>query len=215
MSINSYITKKQFHLLIVIICFIVIILDITYLVNKSRNSNSFNSIGSINAPSTKKPTTKDIVNYSVPPLDPKYLIIPSINVNARIYKISLNADKQIEAPSNVYDTAWYSSSSLPGQPGAMFIDGHVSSWTTEGVFYNLKKLVPGDEISVVRGDNKTFTYVVNALKIYPYNNVNMNQVLSSYEPYTAGLNLMTCTGQVIKNTSEFNERIVVFTTLKS
>jgi hypothetical protein len=41
----------------------------------------------------------------------------------------------------------------------------------------------------------------------------MQQVLSSVNPDQPGLNLMTCTGQVIKGTSQFNERLVVFTTL--
>jgi sortase (surface protein transpeptidase) len=207
--------KNNMYLLVAGLCLVVIVFDVVYLINKAKTNNNFDSISSNIAPSTKKPSPKAVASYSVPPLDPKYLIIPAIKVDARVFKISVNANKQIEAPSNVYDTAWYDSSSLPGQPGAMFIDGHVSSWTADGVFYNLKSLKPGDSITVVRGDNKSFTYVVNALKVYPYNNVNMQQVLAAYTPYSAGLNLMTCTGQVIKNTSEFNERLVVFSTLKT
>lgn len=43
----------------------------------------------------------------------------------------------------------------------------------------------------------------------------MNKTLSPINSQTPGLNLMTCTGQVIKGTSEFNERLVVFTSLIS
>ncbi|MEI9913455.1 MAG: class F sortase [Candidatus Saccharibacteria bacterium] len=60
-----------------------------------------------------------------------------------------------------------------GQAGAMFIYGHVSSWTADGIFFNLKKLVQGDKIVITRGDNKTYTYQVVSTKIYPYNNVDM------------------------------------------
>jgi LPXTG-site transpeptidase (sortase) family protein len=122
---------------------------------------------------------------------------------------------QIAVPDNIYDTGWYDGSSKPGQPGAMFIYGHVSSWTADGVFYNLKKLKTGDQIIVTRGDNTTFTYQVSLTKIYPYNNVDMNTVLAPVNPAKPGLNLMSCTGQVIKGTSEFNERLVVFTSLIS
>jgi LPXTG-site transpeptidase (sortase) family protein len=97
----------------------------------------------------------------------------------------------------------------------MFIDGHVSSWTADGVFYNLKSLKPGDSIQVVRGDGKTFTYTVKLVQAYNANNVNMTQALTSIDPSKPGLNLMTCTGNVIKGTSEFNQRLVVYSVLSS
>ncbi len=119
----------------------------------------------------------------------------------------------IGVPDNIYETGWYDGSSRPGQVGAMFIYGHVSSWTANGIFYNLKKLQPGDGITITRGDNTTYTYKVVASKVYPYNAVDMNAALSPIDKTKPGLNLMTCTGQVIKGTSDFNERLVVFTSL--
>lgn len=165
-------------------------------------------------PSSNKPTTKAIASYTVAPDLPKYISIPSINVtNARVIRLGYLANGQITTPDNIYDTGWYENSSKPGQKGAMFIFGHVSSWTANGVFYNLKNLMPGDKVIVTRGDNVSFTYVVVKTKIYPYNEVDMQQVLSPINFNKPGLNLMTCTGQVIKGTSEFNERLVVFTSL--
>lgn len=172
--------------------------------------------GSVPAPSSVKPSTKAIANYSVPPTDPKYISIPAINVDqARVVQLGVTKNNQIATPSNIYDTGWYTGSAKPGQSGAMFIFGHVSSWTANGVFYNLKKLKAGDKVTVTRGDNTTYTYQVVSSKVYPYNNVDMNAVLSPVNPRVPGLNLMTCTGQVIKGTSEFNERLVVFTSLVS
>ena len=92
---------------------------------------------------------------------------------------------------------------------------NVSSWTANGVFYNLKQLQPGDKVIITRGDNKTFTYQVVSSKVYNYKKVDMQAALSPIESNKPGLNLMTCTGQVIKGTSEFNERLVVFTSLVS
>ena len=97
----------------------------------------------------------------------------------------------------------------------MFIYGHVSSWTADGAFYNLKKLHSGNTVTIIRGDNRAYMYRVVSSKIYPYDNVDMNQVLAPINAKVPGLNLMTCTGQVIQGTSEFNERLVVFTELVS
>ena len=173
------------------------------------------ALGTKNVPSSVKPNQTAVNNYQVAPTLPKYLMIPAINVDAEVSDLSLNSQGQIEAPDNIYTVGWYNGSSLPGQAGAAFMDGHVSSWTADGVFYNLKSLKPGDVIEVVRGDNTVFTYNVVQVQTYDSANVNMNQALSSINPGTPGLNLMTCTGQVIAGTSEFNERLVVYSELQS
>lgn len=80
-------------------------------------------------------------------------------------------------PNNIYDAGWYASSSRPGQAGAMFIYGHISSWTANGAFYNLKKLKVGNDIIVTRGDSRAYTYQVVGFKVYPYDAVDMNAVL--------------------------------------
>ena len=166
------------------------------------------------APSSVKPSPKLIASYSVPPTNPKYISIPSIGLTqARIVQLGLTGSNQVATPDNIYDTGWYNGSAKPGQSGAMFIYGHVSSWTADGVFFNLKRLKVGENITITRGDNTTYTYQVVSSKIYPYNNVNMQEVLSPINASKPGLNLMTCTGSLIKGTSEFSERLVVFTSL--
>jgi LPXTG-site transpeptidase (sortase) family protein len=166
------------------------------------------------APSSVKPNPQVVTDYTVPSTDPKYVTIPAINVSeARVIELGLTKAGQIAVPDNIYDTGWYDGSSKPGQAGVMFLYGHVSSWTANGVFYNLKKLRPGDDINVIRGDNRVYEYQVVSSKVYQYNNVDMNQILAPINPNRPGLNLMTCTGQVIKGTSEFNERLVVFASL--
>jgi sortase A len=166
------------------------------------------------APSSAKPKQAAVTSYQVAPALPKYINIPAAGVpTTRIVQLGLTKNNQIAVPDNIYDAGWYDQSAKPGQSGAMFIYGHVSSWQASGVFYNLKKLKAGDKMTITRGDNQTFTYQVVSSKIYPYNAVDMNQVLAPVDPSKQGLNLMTCTGQVIKGTSEFNERLVVFTSL--
>ena len=163
-------------------------------------------------PSTAKPTAGAAPNYVVAPTLPSYLIIPELSINAPILAVGVNAQVALEAPSNINDTAWYNESSQPGQPGAMLIDGHISSWTAPGVFYDLKTLQPGNTIEVRSGNGAIFTYQVVITKVYSFNNVNMAMAMTSINPNKPGLNLISCTGDIIPGTSEFDERIIVFAT---
>ncbi len=182
--------------------------NLTNLANKAGSSSSASS----NAVSTAKISASTLASYTVAPNLPRYLIIPKLHVDARVLAVGVLSDGSIGTPYDIYDTAWYNESAQPGQPGAMLIDGHISSWTAHGVFYGLRSLVPGDIIQVERGDGTMFTYKVVKSQLYPANNVDMRSALS---PVSAqqGLNLVTCAGQVIPGTNNFNERLVVFTTL--
>ena len=210
--------SKQSKLGLSLIVFGIIlgIITVFLIINNNQNVPKAppGALTSRSAPSSVKPRAQTVASYSVPPTHPKYKNIPAIAVaNTRILQLGLLSNDSIAVPDNIYDTGWYDRSSKPGQTGAMFIYGHVSSWTADGVFYKLKELTAGDKIIITSGDNTTYTYQVVSTKIYPYNNVDMNQVLAPIESNTPGLNLMTCTGQIIRGTSEFSERLVVFTSL--
>ncbi|HEY4964165.1 MAG TPA: sortase [Candidatus Saccharimonadales bacterium] len=161
-------------------------------------------------PSTIQPSTNDLANYIVAPNLPRYLIIQKLGVDARVLSVGVNAQGALETPDNVFDTAWYNGSSQPGQPGTMLIDGHISSWTTHGVFYGLNTLKPGDTIELQRGDGTMFTYKVVKTQVYNASNVDMTTAMTPINPSVPGLNLISCTGDVIAGSSEFNERIIVF-----
>lgn len=159
------------------------------------------------APSTTAPATS---NYQVAADHPRFLNIPKLSVHARVLSVGLTKDGSINSPGNIYDTAWYSGSALPGGPGATLIDGHISSWTSRGVFYGLNKLVPGDQIQLQRGDGQAFNYRVITVKTYAADAVDMNAALSPITPGKPGLNLISCSGDVLAGTNDFNQRIVVF-----
>jgi len=181
---------------------------LTAQVNQTATSGN-NSVSS-QAVSTVKPSSSVIASYSVPPNLPRYLIIPKLGVDARVLSVGVTSGGAVGTPNSIYDTAWYNESSQPGQPGAMLIDGHVSSWTARGVFYNLKNLIPGDIIQVQRGDGAMFTYKVVKSQTYNSNNVDMTAAMSPVVAGQPGLNLITCAGDVIQGTSQFAQRLIVF-----
>ena len=161
-------------------------------------------------PSTTKPQPSAFASYTVAANLPRYIFIPKLSVQAIVEPLGLTAAGQLATPDNVYDTGWYTRSSTPGQPGATVIDGHVSSWTANGVFYGLQNLQAGDTIRIERGDGTTINYSVVKKQVYDYRQVNMAAVLLPVNAAKPGLNLITCTGTVIKGTNDFNERVVVF-----
>ena len=123
-------------------------------------------------PSSVRPSTKAIANYSVAPYLPKYINIPSIGIDkARIIRLGHFADGQIATPNNIYDTGWYENSSLPGKPGAMFVFGHVSSWTADGVFFNSKTMSTGLTkpiiLSIKERFGSTYKYMPAQISISP------------------------------------------------
>lgn len=211
-------TKGLVSISLIVIGVIGIIISVV-LFAQQRTSSPLPPPGALtskSAPSSTKLSQKTVAAYTVPATHPKFIAIPAINISqVPILRLGLLSSGAIAVPDNIYETGWFDGSSLPGQSGAMFIYGHVSSWTADGIFYNLKKLAAGDKVVITTGDNQTYIYQVVSSKVYPFNNVNMPQVLSPVNPNVPGLNLMTCTGQVIKGTSEFNERLVVFTSLVS
>lgn len=161
-------------------------------------------------PATKKPEKSEFDNYQVAADLPRYIFIPKISVSAMVKQIGIVKDNQIGTPANVHDAGWYDQSAKPGQPGAMLIDGHVSSWESHGVFYDLKKLEVGDSITIQRGDGVVVSYKVSKIETYDADKVDMAAALAPINPEKPGLNLITCTGNVIKDTNEFDKRIVVF-----
>lgn len=165
-------------------------------------------------PSTKKPTPQAVSNYQVSPNLPRYIDIPSIGVHARTRSCGVYDSGALATPGNVYDTCWYNASAQPGQAGAMLIDGHRSSWTSHGVFYKLNDMKKGDSIIIQRGDGKKFTYTVVKTEFFNHKKVDMSSLLVSQNTAKPGLNLISCAGDVIPGTSEFNQRIAVYAVLK-
>lgn len=148
--------------------------------------------------------------YTVPAENPKFIEINKLGISeTKIIALGIS-NNQIVNPPNINDVGWYKESKKPGEEGSMFLYGHLSDWTNDGVFSRLKELSKGDEIKITRGDDKTFSYRVNLLKKYNADKVDMEEVLNPIQGKRQGLSIMTCAGKVIAGTNDFDERLVVF-----
>ncbi|MDB5162501.1 MAG: hypothetical protein JWN28_108 [Candidatus Saccharibacteria bacterium] len=151
-----------------------------------------------------------IKTYTVPADEPRVLRIDSLSLNAKVRPMAINSVGAIQAPVNIYDGGWYSGSSKPGTPGAVFIDGHASGATRKGLFAYIDTLKNGTTISLERGDGQLFNYKVVHVETLPKESVDMYKVLHTYGDVDEGLNLMTCTGTWLPNEKTYDKRAIVY-----
>ena len=157
-----------------------------------------------------KPTAAMLGKYAVAPSLPRVLYINKLHIAARIMPMGVNNDGSIQAPGNIYDAGWYNGSVKPGDIGAMFIDGHASGPTREGLFAYLDTLAAGDEIQVEKGDGSRLTYRVVTTETVPLDSLDMKKALLPPNGTLRGLNLMTCTGEWIEGQETYNQRVIVY-----
>ena len=192
----------------------------TYMTNQSVKS-SFDGGGAASAmsisgtnPATADQTAisqQDMLAYTVPSDQPRYIRIPAINVNARVMSVGVNSRGNIDTPANLNDTAWYDGSAKPGQEGQVFIDGHTSfSSAIYAAFNDLPKLKAGDQITIERGDGQQINYHVTEIKTVDADKVDMGEALNPPEGAERGLTLMTCTGTFNYRTQTADKRLIVY-----
>lgn len=149
----------------------------------------------------------------IPVADPKYIVIPKLGVQAQIEPVSTDFDGKMNMPEDYSEVAWYSPGAKPGESGNSVIAGHLDKITgAPALFYNLKNLEQGDEITVTAEDGKQYTFTVTGKAVYLYNQVPLDQVFGLSKE--KNLNLMTCTGIWDLSTHNYSQRLVIFTTLK-
>lgn len=163
-------------------------------------------------PTETNPVPGSIDSYKVGPALPRVISIPKIGVEARVLRVDVNSKNEIGTPGSIHDTGWYMGSSLPGESGAMVIDGHRSGPTKDGVFRHIGKLQKGDEITVQRGDATVFRYRVESVESVAVGAVDMQKLLSPIQQGTNGLNLITCSGAYNSATHDFADRTIVYAT---
>ena len=159
----------------------------------------------------EKPTADALSSYTVAAEVPRALYIDKLKVAARVLPMGVNNLNAIQAPLNIYDSGWYNGSVKPGAVGAMFIDGHASGPTRQGLFAYLDTLVEGDTLQIEKGNGERLTYTVVHVEIGDVASLDMSKMLKPYGDGVKGLNLMTCTGTWLKDQQTYDKRVMVWT----
>src|SRR2546421_294931 len=134
---------------------------------------------------------------------PITLSIPSINLQASVESVGMDAQGNMDVPRTNDDVAWYNLGFKPGEKGSAVIDGHYDTVTgAPAVFWDISKLKNGDQIKVTDADGSTYHFQVTNVEVYPFNQVPLEQIFNSRDK--SRLNLITCGGtwnQASKNYS--------------
>jgi LPXTG-site transpeptidase (sortase) family protein len=169
---------------------------------------------------TSLPRAEPTEPYELPTPDqfqqaglPVRLQIPAIGVDAAVEHVGLNETAQIDVPNIPQNVAWYEGSALPGQRGNSVFSGHLDTATAPAVFYELRKLIKGDEMVVTYSNNDRYVFVVEDKERYFFDQAPMDKILWR----TAGrkLNLYTCDGAWDGASANYQQRLVVYAKLRN
>jgi hypothetical protein len=128
---------------------------------------------------------------------PVRLRIPSIGVDARIIPVGVTPSGEMQSPPDAWTVGWYADGYKPSEPGNAVIAGHVDYVNVgAAVFWNLRRLAPGDQVVVIDADEGE-----NDAPVSTIFGPNPNH----------GLNLITCDGVFNPRTHDYNQRLVVYT----
>ncbi|MEU3403679.1 class F sortase [Streptomyces sp. NPDC006670] len=94
--------------------------------------------------------------------------IPTINVDAPVMTVGLDAQGWIDAPppQDRNLAGWYLNGISPGQQGSAVIVGHVDNAQGPAVFYGLGSMKPGNHIEVERYDGRTAVFEVYGVEVF-------------------------------------------------
>lgn len=138
---------------------------------------------------------------------PTRIQIPAIDVDATCMEVSIRAD-EVEVPDFGL-AGWWVQTREPGEIGPAVIGGHVDSKSGPDVFFRLKDLRPGDEVTVSDEAGATRTFVVNDDPVQVDKQERPPEVFGFGEPRPE-LRLITCGGEFNPAIGHYTDNIVVF-----
>lgn len=164
----------------------------------------------VSAPEVEPVPSPDVpVTHETAVSVPVRIRIPRIAVDAVIKRMALATDGSMEVPKRPADTGWYGLGPRPGEQGSAVIAGHVSwLYGATAVFTDLRRLTPGDTITVLDDKGGVTTFVVRESRIYAAA-ADATEIFSSSDGKSR-LNLVTCDGEWDKSVKQYTERLVVF-----
>lgn len=173
----------------------------------------------VSSPPASPPVVHHTTNSVVMPAadvgaHPARLLIPAIGVNAFIEMVGVTPGGDLAVPQQGKwdDVGWYSSGPRPGERGSAVIDGHLDRpGGSPAVFWRLRDMRVGDEVTVLDAAGKTLKFHVREIEYYPPPAAPIQQIFGNSNG--SYLNLITCAGDWIPSQKQTTLRLVVYTSL--
>jgi sortase (surface protein transpeptidase) len=152
--------------------------------------------------------------YTATPV-PVRIDIPSIGVTSTLDRLGRAPNGTVQTPPlrRAGVAGWYALGPRPGDPGSAVILGHVDSTSGPAVFYRLRDLRRGDQITVTRADGSTVRFVVQRTEQTLKRRFPTDDVY--YPTLRPGLRLVTCGGEFDHRIRHYKSNIIVYATIHS
>lgn len=164
------------------------------------------------AEESSRPATRSarIADLDVTPSPvPRRLRIPSLDINAKIGAIGVEANGELEVPDNVRNLGWYRYGPAPAEPGATVIAGHVDSREQgPGAFFDLRTLDVGARVTVTDSSGDAHRYDVVARRTYDKSVLPIDELFSRAGP--SQLVLITCGGDFDSSSRSYRDNVVIY-----
>jgi len=145
---------------------------------------------------------------------PLRLEVPALGIDSFVEHVGLTPDRAMDVPKGFDNVGWYMHGARPGEVGNAVIAGHLD--TTSGgpaVFWDLDRLLPGDEVHVTYENGDRYTFVVQDAREFEYDAEGEAIDVVFGASRTPDLNLITCRGDWDRGRATYSKRLVVFTEL--
>ncbi|MFD9894566.1 class F sortase [Amycolatopsis sp. NPDC059027] len=144
---------------------------------------------------------------------PVSLDIPKIGARSSLIPLGLNPDNTVQVPpvETPLQAGWYENGPTPGETGPAVILGHVDGNKQAGIFYRLRELAPGDQVSVSRKDGSTAWFAVTKVDQVAKDRFPTDAVYG--DTNTPELRLITCGGAFDRNAHSYLDNIIVYAQL--
>lgn len=162
-------------------------------------------------PSVNGPGATTAVSPSESVSAPVRLQVPSIGVDTTLVGLGLQPNGSLEVPKGAFPAGWYTGGPTPGALGPAVLAGHVNWNGTRGVFAELSRVSPGDEVTVTRSDRSIATFRVSAVQQVSKRSFPTGAVYGDLDH--SGLRLITCGGTFSRAAGSYDDNVIVFADL--
>ncbi|CEG21555.1 Sortase family protein [Planococcus massiliensis] len=144
---------------------------------------------------------------SIKGMEPASIEIGSIGVKAAIEPTGILENGEMGVPEDVDQVGWFEPGFKAGAKGHAVLAGHVDSLTGPAVFYELKKVEPGDQVKLADAKGREMVFEVQKLASYETDAAPIEEIFGNADGRF--INLITCTGDFNRDIGSHEERLVV------
>lgn len=150
---------------------------------------------------------------SIRGMTPARIEIPSIDVDTAIEPTGVLANGEMGVPEDVDQVGWFEPGYKTGSKGHSVLAGHVDSLTGPAVFYELKNVTIGEQVTIIDADGRKMVFEVTKKVSYETDEAPIEKIFGPTDERL--INLITCTGVYNRSIGSHEERLVVTAELVS